>query len=87
MKGFGEKKIENMKRALKLYKESKRMPLKDAERIGNEMIGEIAKIEGVEKTALAGSLRRKKETVGDIDIVILAEPKYRKNCFYFSIYE
>ncbi len=78
LKGFGEKKIENMKRALKLFKESKRMPLKEAERTGNEILGEIVKIPGVEKAALAGSLRRKKETVGDIDIVVLAEPKYRK---------
>ena len=78
LKGFGEKKIENMKRALKLYKVSKRMLLKDAEKIGNQMLNEIIKIPGVQKADLAGSLRRKKETVGDIDIVILAEPKNRK---------
>ncbi|HEY6062237.1 MAG TPA: nucleotidyltransferase domain-containing protein, partial [Chitinophagaceae bacterium] len=78
VKGFAEKKIENMKRALKLFKENKRMPLKAAEKTGNEILSEINKIPGVQKAALAGSLRRKKETVGDIDIVILAEPKNRK---------
>lgn len=78
LKGFGEKKIENMKRALKLFKESKRMLLKDAEKTGTELLSEIKKIPGVQKAALAGSLRRKKETVGDIDIVILAEPGNRK---------
>ncbi len=78
LKGFAEKKIENMKRALKLYKESKRMPLKDAEKTGNEILSELSKIPGVQKAALAGSLRRKKETIGDIDIVILAKPKNRK---------
>jgi DNA polymerase (family 10) len=78
LKGFGEKKIENMKRALKLFKESKRMLLKDAEKTGNEILNEIKKMPGVQRAELAGSLRRKKETVGDIDIVILAEPKNRK---------
>jgi DNA polymerase (family X) len=77
-KGFGERKIENMKRALKLHKDSKRMLLKDAEKIGNEILDELMKLPGVQKAELAGSLRRKKETVGDIDIVVLAEPEYRK---------
>lgn len=78
LKGFGDKKIENMKRALKLYVETKRMPLADAEKTGNEMLREVEKIPGVQKAALAGSLRRKKETIGDIDIVVQAEPKSRK---------
>lgn len=79
IKGFGNKKIENMKRALKLYKETPRMPLSVAERSGNEILNEIRKIPGVQKAELAGSLRRKKETIGDIDIIILAETKHRKN--------
>lgn len=75
LKGFGKKRIENMQRALKLYVGSKRMLLADAQKTGNEILREIEKIPGVQKAALAGSLRRKKETIGDIDIVIQAEPK------------
>ncbi len=78
LKGFGERKIENMKRALKLFKETRRMLLKDAEKIGNEILNEIKNLPGVQKAELAGSLRRKKETIGDIDIIILAGPEYRK---------
>jgi DNA polymerase (family X) len=78
LKGFGEKKIENMRRALKLFKESKRLPLSAAEKVGNEILNEIKKMPGVQKAELAGSLRSKKETIGDIDIIILAEPKNRK---------
>jgi DNA polymerase (family X) len=78
LRGFGAKKIEYMKRALKIDKESKRMPLKEAEKTGKEIIRELIRIPGVQKAVLAGSLRRKKETVGDIDIVILSEPKNRK---------
>jgi DNA polymerase (family 10) len=76
LKGFGPKKIENMKRSLKLYKEMHtRMLLKDAIHTGNKILNEIKKIPGVQKACLAGSLRRKKETVGDIDIVITADEK------------
>jgi DNA polymerase (family 10) len=78
LKGFGEKKIENISRALKLTKGPERLKLKDAERIGNEILKEVKQIQGVQRAELAGSLRRKKETVGDIDIVILAEIKNRK---------
>ena len=72
VKGFAEKRIISMKKALKLYKENKRMPLKEAEKIGNEILNAVNKIPGVQKAILAGSLRRKKETIGDIDILILA---------------
>lgn len=75
--GFGDKKIENMKRALKIYKEKSRMSLKDAERLGKELLYEINRISGVEKSELAGSIRRRQATIGDIDIVIQAEPNKR----------
>jgi DNA polymerase (family 10) len=65
LKGFGEKKIENMKRAIKMFDGNKRMLLKDALIIGNEILDEIKKIPAVQKAVLAGSLRRKKETIGD----------------------
>jgi len=78
LKGFGEKKIANLKRALKLETEKKRMPLKEAGKIGNGILAEIKLIPGVQQADLAGSLRRKKETIGDIDILVLAEPRFRK---------
>ena len=76
LKGFATKKIENLKRALKLDTVKQRMSLKEAEKTGQGILNEIKKIPGVHQLALAGSLRRKKETVGDIDIVITAEQKF-----------
>ncbi len=79
LKGFGSKRIDNLKKVLKLDKGVKqRMPLKKAVHIGNALLAQIVNIPGVIKASLAGSLRRKKETVGDIDIVITALPKNRK---------
>ncbi|MBI1782853.1 MAG: hypothetical protein HYR66_16035 [Sphingobacteriales bacterium] len=80
VKGFGKRRIENIKRVLKLNKDDKqRMPLKKAERTGNEILNEVMKLPGVIKATLAGSLRRKKETVGDIDIIATAERKKWKS--------
>ncbi len=78
LKGFGEKKIENLKRVLKIQKREERIPLKTAERIAVSVLKEIEKIPGVINATIAGSIRRKKETIGDIDIIIVAEHNNRK---------
>lgn len=78
VKGFAAKKIENLKKALKLDTVKQRMPLKVAEKTGLEILNEIKKIPGVHQCVLAGSLRRKKETVGDIDILVTTDDHLRK---------
>lgn len=79
IKGFGSARIDNMTKALKLGKaDEKRMLLKDAEAIGKTILSELKKIPEIHKAELAGSLRRKKETIGDIDIVITADEKDRR---------
>jgi DNA polymerase (family 10) len=78
LKGFGNKKIENISKSLKLIKAPQRLLLQEAGKIAEELIKDIRKITGVQKAEIAGSLRRKKETIGDIDIIILAEIKNRK---------
>lgn len=79
IKGFGEKRIENMKRGLKLFKEyHSRMLLPDALSIGSELQNLLTRIKQVKEILLAGSLRRRKETIGDIDIILTADRKYWK---------
>ncbi|MBI5858585.1 MAG: hypothetical protein HZB42_13175 [Sphingobacteriales bacterium] len=82
VKGFAHKKIENLKKVLKLESTKKRIPLERADRIGNGILGEIKKIPEVQQSVLAGSLRRRKETIGDIDIVITAEHKHWKKIIH-----
>lgn len=75
-RGFGPKKIENLRRGLKLYKLGhERMLLSIALKIGQEVLEAVKAIEGIESAELAGSLRRRKETIGDIDIIASAERK------------
>ncbi|MGZ8558611.1 MAG: DNA polymerase/3'-5' exonuclease PolX [Chitinophagaceae bacterium] len=76
LKGFGAKKIENLMRGLKVYKEGQeRMLLTTALDIGNELLSSIKKTDGIIIAELAGSLRRRKETIGDIDIIACAQMK------------
>ena len=50
-----------------------RTPLGEAWPLAQEILDLLAALPGVEKTAVAGSLRRRKETIGDIDLLIGAE--------------
>ncbi len=79
LKGFGAKKIENMLRGLKLHKTAEeRMPLWSALAEGKKMVAYMQACPGVSNVALGGSLRRGKENIGDIDILVATGEKNRK---------
>ncbi len=66
--GMGEKKAENIRRGIELYKEGKsRIPIGLALPVVSEITSALKKV--TKKASPAGSLRRMKETVGDIDIL------------------
>ena len=70
LKGMGEKKEENILRGIRLFKESqKRISIGTALPLVKEIIDSLKKKTGVKEIEAAGSLRRMKETVGDIDIL------------------
>jgi DNA polymerase (family 10) len=50
-----------------------RTPIGEAWPLAQEILSVLADLPGVEKTAVAGSLRRYKETIGDIDLLVAAE--------------
>lgn len=75
VKGFAAKKVQKLEELVKPDKEKKRIPLKEALALAKEILNEIKKIPAVEKAEIAGSIRRKKETIGDIDIIIVAKKK------------
>ena len=67
--GFGEKSEKDILEGILRMKESKgRIPLKQAQNIANKLINSLKKAE-IKQISTAGSLRRKKESVGDIDIL------------------
>jgi DNA polymerase (family 10) len=68
--GMGEKKIENIKRGIQLLKQSKgRMNLGVAFPVAKRIVEALRQKTGSKKIEWAGSLRRMKENIGDIDIL------------------
>jgi DNA polymerase (family 10) len=67
---FGETKEENIIKAIERYKQrSTRIPLGTSLPLVNEIVEALGKSGFIENIEPAGSLRRRKETVGDIDIL------------------
>lgn len=50
-----------------------RIPLGVAWPIAQEILAVLEKVDGVQRTAVAGSLRRMRETTGDIDLLVAAD--------------
>jgi DNA polymerase (family 10) len=67
---MGEKKVENINKGIQLFVAShERMSLGIALPVAERVIEELKKAAGVKRISTAGSLRRLKETIGDIDIL------------------
>jgi DNA polymerase (family X) len=80
LEGFGEKSEENILKATAMAKRSSgRFKLDVAEREADKLIAYIGqKSDIVEFVTAAGSLRRGKETIGDVDLVVTMRPKRSK---------
>lgn len=75
MKGFGAKSQQRILDGIDLLARfSARRRLDIGLRYGQTFLSMIAKLEGVEKAELAGSARRRRETIGDLDIVAAVQP-------------
>ncbi len=69
--GFKERSEQKIMEGVNLFRGQKgRMPLKKAEKIANSILKEVRNFSEVDEAVAAGSLRRKKSTIGDIDIVV-----------------
>ena len=68
--GLGEKKVENIKKGIEIYElAQERIPIHEAIHLAEEVIAHLKKSPHVGRISSAGSLRRMRETVGDIDIL------------------
>lgn len=69
--GFGSRSEENLGRALKQKAASgSRLTLDKALAIAESLIEEMRRVPSVERAEYAGSLRRMRETIGDIDLLV-----------------
>jgi DNA polymerase (family 10) len=82
--GMGEKKAENIKRGIELLKASKgRMNLGIAFPLARRIVGTLREKTGSKKIEWAGSLRRMRENIGDIDILATG-PNHQKIVHAFT---
>ncbi len=67
---MGEKKVENIKKGIELYERAQaRLSIALAQKIASEVVDYLKRSAKIEEISPAGSLRRWKETIGDIDIL------------------
>jgi DNA polymerase (family 10) len=74
MPGFREKKANNLRRGIELWlARRQRMPLGTALPLAERLLESVRDVAHVEAAELAGSLRRRRETIGDIDLLVQAK--------------
>ncbi|MEV5988934.1 DNA polymerase/3'-5' exonuclease PolX [Streptomyces sp. NPDC052051] len=73
LKGFGAKTQENILHGITLLRQSGgRIPLHVAMRDAEDIVAELSAVKGCRRCTYAGSLRRMRETIGDIDVLVAA---------------
>jgi DNA polymerase (family X) len=74
LKGFGPKTEENILHGIMLMQSvGDRMQIGVAMELAEDIVAALEKVTGCEQCTYAGSLRRMKETIGDIDLLVAAE--------------
>jgi DNA polymerase (family 10) len=74
LKGFGPRTEENILHGVELLRSSgDRVLLDAATDLAEDILGQLSEVTGCRRCAYAGSLRRVRETIGDIDILAAAE--------------
>ncbi len=71
---MGAKTVENIKASIAFLESSGgRLPIGIAQRVADRLVEKMLKVRGTTRCAFAGSLRRGRETIGDVDILIATD--------------
>ncbi|MCI0622550.1 MAG: DNA polymerase/3'-5' exonuclease PolX [Acidobacteria bacterium] len=74
LRGFGEKSAEKIRLGIKEFaQQARRFKLSDADQLVRPLVAYLRQAPGIEQMEVAGSYRRRKETVGDVDILVASE--------------
>jgi DNA polymerase (family 10) len=73
LRGFGKKTAENLLHGIELARsQTGRSQVDTAMRVAEEIVAALSSVKGCQRCTYAGSLRRMRETIGDIDILAAA---------------
>ncbi len=75
--GLGAKIEENILKGISFAKSATRIPLGSALLRAEEIVARLRKLEEVERIDITGSLRRRKDTIGDIDLLVISRKPQR----------
>ena len=74
LSGIKEKTVENISKGIELLRRGReRMTLAEATELAEKFTGPLRKLKEIKRVEVAGSLRRQKDTVGDIDILVVSD--------------
>lgn len=74
MAGFGPKTIGNVRAGIERYRViSARILLADALPLAERLVSSLTELPAVASASIAGSIRRMKETVGDVDVLVASD--------------
>lgn len=74
LKGFSKKAEENVLRgAERLQRDAGRVLISEAMDVAESILGELREVRRARRLAYAGSLRRMRETIGDVDLLVASE--------------
>ncbi|MBW5484498.1 DNA polymerase/3'-5' exonuclease PolX [Streptomyces bambusae] len=75
LKGFGERTEENILHGISLMQKAGegRILISSATDVAEQIVSDLSGLPGCKRCAYAGSLRRMRETIGDIDVLVAAE--------------
>ncbi len=86
--GFGEKIEKNVLQGIAFLKKSKgRFLLGEIMPLVEQVLERLNKLKEVEKISIAGSVRRMKETIGDVDILVVSKNPSKVMDFFVSLPE
>ena len=86
--GFGEKSEKNILQGIEFVKRSKgRFLLGDILPWAREIEQKLKSLKDVERISMAGSVRRRKETIGDIDFLVISEKPKKVMDFFVKLPE
>ncbi|MDD5625936.1 MAG: DNA polymerase/3'-5' exonuclease PolX [Patescibacteria group bacterium] len=84
--GFGEKTEKNILEGIAFLKRSKgRFLLGEILPMAKEIYQKLENLKEVEKVDMAGSLRRRQETIGDVDFLVISENPKKVMNFFVSL--
>ena len=86
LEGFGEKTEQNILQSIEMYRSTQeRFLLGYVLPIAKEIEEKLSTLDAVTQISLAGSIRRRKETVGDVDILVTSQQPAKVMTFFTQL--